>query len=653
MKLPYKKAKCHPLWAAMKPENETPARYHLAEDGIEADFTPDSRLPYANHIEMTGRFASSILSYRISENRELSVYRFVVFPTVRVIPNDTRGSLPHAFAGVSWQLGGAREQVTRVRFDGLLTVYSEAGDHTIERTFCVAPRKKALIEKITIHCKKTCRLVWNDARNDKTIGRVFLAEEDSVTLRTRTYLDAMPLKKDGGFELTAGEHTLVCVYSAEEVSCEEAVGALRERRDFLRGTRNRLRIKTPDARINQEIAFAKIRASESIFETKNGLMHSPGGGQYYAALWTNDQCEYANPLFAYLGDETAKKQSLNCYRLYSALAKEDEAIYTSIIAQGDGYWHGAGDRGDSSMYVYGFTRFLLASGDRENAETFLPSLETACAYVMSRMNGENVIESDSDELENRFESGKANLSTAVISYDAFLSMSYLEAELGRRDKAEEYETFADRIRSGIKTYFEADVEGFATYRYCREESRLRSWICLPLTVGINDRAAGTIQALKSDKLKKPCGLLTRNGNKTFWDRSLLYALRGIFYCGDADDALAMLKEYTETRLLGEHAPYPIEAYPEGNGAQLSAESALYVRIFTEGVLGLRPVGFSSFTLKPSLPEEWESFSVENMAVAGKNLSVFLEKSGEEVRITIPELGYDALAKKNEPILISC
>lgn len=391
MKLPYKKIKRYPLWAAIRPETQIAERYRLASDGIEASFTAGSRLPYANHIEMSGRFCSSILSFRIEEDRALSVYRFVVFPTVRVIPNDTRGSLTHAFPGVSWQLGGEKEQVTRIRFDGLLTVYSEAGSHAIERTFCVAPRKKALIESITIHCTEPCRLVWRDARDDKTIGRVFLAEEDSVTLRTRTYLDRMPLKKDGGFELTAGEHTLVCVYSAEEVSCAEVVGALQERRDFLRETRNRLRITTPDERINQEIEFAKIRASESIFETKNGLMHSPGGGQYYAALWTNDQCEYANPLFAYLGDETAKAQSLNCYRLYSALAKEDEAIYTSIIAQGDGYWHGAGDRGDSSMFVYGFTRFLLASGDRENAEKFLPSLETACAYVESRMNDDNVI----------------------------------------------------------------------------------------------------------------------------------------------------------------------------------------------------------------------------------------------------------------------
>lgn len=42
--------------------------------------------------------------------------------------------------------------------------------------------------------------------------------------------------------------------------------------------------------------------------------------------------------------------------------------------------------------------------------------------------------------------------------------------------------------------------------------------------------------------------------------------------------------YSQQRLLGEHVPYPIEAWPEGNQRHLSAESALYCRIVTEGIL---------------------------------------------------------------------
>jgi len=35
-------------------------------------------------------------------------------------------------------------------------------------------------------------------------------------------------------------------------------------------------------------------------------MHGPGGGRYYAAIWANDQAEYANPFFPFLGNLARK-----------------------------------------------------------------------------------------------------------------------------------------------------------------------------------------------------------------------------------------------------------------------------------------------------------------------------------------------------------
>ena len=57
---------------------------------------------------------------------------------------------------------------------------------------------------------------------------------------------------------------------------------------------NNLVLDTPDPVLNRMFAFAKIRGSESIYRTKGGLMHGPGG-IYYAAIWANDQAEYINP----------------------------------------------------------------------------------------------------------------------------------------------------------------------------------------------------------------------------------------------------------------------------------------------------------------------------------------------------------------------
>lgn len=626
----YIKPATFPLWAR-KNNSNTSDRYYLYKDGIKCDFDSDAVLPYANHIEMSGFRSSVILSYRINRKRIPYFYRFCIFPSKRILPDDTRGSLVYTFDNVSLNINKKEEKTESVFFNGVLHFFTKADDAKIERRFIAGNDKCTLVEEIKIIPKSSCTVSFSCKKSIKTVDGKYTPTGKPYRLKTRIFSCKNQYTPKMQFDIDK-ESVFYIAYAAEHVTYEDVLRQISLRENFIKENRSRLKIITPDDEINKMLEFTKLRASESIFETKNGLMHAPGGGQYYAALWTNDQCEYANPFFAYLGYDKACEQSLNCYHLYSRLAKEDEAIFTSIVAQGDDYWHGAGDRGDSSMFVYGFSRYLLTTGDKENAKKYICPLETVCKYIMSKMNSNGVIESDSDELENRFESGKANLSTAVISLDAFRSMSYLESELGNSNKANEYLEFSNKIENGIHSYFEADVEGFETYRYCAEENKLRSWICLPLTVGIFNRVDGTLAALSSDKLKKPCGLLTRSGSQTYWDRSLLYALRGIFYAGESGAGIKMLKEYTHTRLLGEHCPYPIEAYPEGNAAHLSAESALYNRILTEGILGYRPLGFKSFEIKPNLPVEWNCFEIKNMELCGEKFNIKIKNENENAYI---------------------
>ena len=70
-------------------------------------------------------------------------------------------------------------------------------------------------------------------------------------------------------------------------------------------------------------------------------------------------------------------------------------------------------------------------------------------------------------------------------------------------------------------------------------------------------------------------MVCEEGNDTFWDRSTLYALRGILNAGHSDEVYQFLEYYVNKRLLTEHVPYAVEAYPEGNQRHLSAESALF------------------------------------------------------------------------------
>jgi len=168
---------------------------------------------------------------------------------------------------------------------------------------------------------------------------------------------------------------------------------------------------------------------------------------------------------------------------------------------------------------------------------------------------------------------------------------------------------------------------------------LRSWICIPLVAGIYERASGTVDALLSPYLRFNDGLLSQSGTSTYWDRSTLYALRGIFAAGEHGRGYEFLNDYSGLRLLGEHVPYPIEAWPEGNQRHLSAESALYCRIITEGVFGIRPTGLRSFNLTPQMPDQWDHMTLRNVYIGGgEPIDIAVTRSGKNLKVVITRNG---------------
>jgi hypothetical protein len=143
-----------------------------------------------------------------------------------------------------------------------------------------------------------------------------------------------------------------------------------------------------------------------------------------------------------------------------------------------------------------------------------------------------------------------------------------------------------------------------------------------------------MDALFSPQLWTEDGLASESGDKTFWDRSTLYALRGVFAAGDTKRGLEYLTYYSNRRLLGDHVPYPVEAYPEGNQRHLSAESGLYCRIFTEGLFGIRPAGLNSFSVTPQLPDGWNEMKIRNIHGFQKVCDIEVSRGVDKIRLTI-------------------
>ena len=396
-------------------------------------------------------------------------------------------------------------------------------------------------------------------------------------------------------------------------------------------------LETPDPVIDTQFRYAKLRAAESIVATRGGYMHAPGGESYYAAIWANDQAEYVNPFFPFLGYGVGNASALNSFRHFARFMNPAyEPLPSSVIAEGDDIWNGAGDRGDAAMIACGAARYALARGDRAEAAELWPLVGWCLEYCRRQLTADGVVASDTDELEGRFPTGDANLCTSTLYYDALLSAVSLGRELGVESaKTARYAAQAGALARAIDAHFGGEVGGYDTYRYYTGNTLLRSWICMPLIVGLKERSEGTVRALLGPELMTDDGLLTQQGGSTFWDRSTLYALRGIYNVGQADRATELLHRYSQRRLLGDHVPYPIEAWPEGSQRHLSAESGLYCRIITEGLFGIRPTGLRSFDLTPSMPAAWESMSLRHIRAFGSDFDITARReAGGRLRITV-------------------
>ena len=618
-------------------------RWELKKDaGISWDVAEDTHLPHEDQLEMSGRMVSVIVSYGVDFDGRTSISRHVVWPTLRTVPNDTHGSLSRDFGPeitpritVNGRVVES-SKVQSVEFDGVLSIRSLASPGLeITRSIFPTTTHRAVMEKWTLKnvspdpIDLTVDPIHHEERTDPAAG------VDGVYVLTVDCDGHGPAKLAPGHELTFA--VPISGRKAEEPARNlDASTEEKKRRQFVRTINASLRLETPDPILNRAFDFAKLRAAESIFQTKNGLMHSPGGGPYYAALWCNDQAEYAGPFFPFLGDSGGNDASLNCYRLFATYMHDDyKPIPSSIIAEGTGTWEGAGDRGDAAMYAYGASRFALARGNREIAEELWKPITWALEYCRRQQTVDGVIASDSDELEGRFPAGKANLATSCLTFAALRSAADLGRSLGKpQSTIADLEARADTLRNAIESYFGADVEGYHTYRYYAGNTVLRSWICLPLTMGIMDRKAGTIDALFSPSLWTADGLATQAGDTTFWDRSTLYGFRGVFDAGETDKGLDYLTAYTKRRLTGEHVPYAVEAYPEGNQRHLSGESALYCRVYTEGLFGITPTGLKSFRAVPRLPTHWDRMALRSIKAFGHDFDLTVEREGTRQKVSV-------------------
>lgn len=375
---------------------------------------------------------------------------------------------------------------------------------------------------------------------------------------------------------------------------------------------------------------------------------------FYCGVWCNDQVEYAAPALTLFGEEE-RAVALNCLRVLGrTFDKERRLVPYSVEV--DGGYVGRVDRGDAGMFGWGGSLFMLAVGNEELSREVFAYVRFVCGLLVRKVAEGRVVLSESDELEGRFAAGDANLSVNCLAILGLLSGAEAAREVGEGRLAEEYEESAETLRKAVHNYFEVDeAKRYAYYKGCKDA---RGWACLTALAGLRDGLDALKYVLRElwvgddrEVGKRGEGVLVSEESNDIWDRCTLYAIRAAFRAGLVEEGSERLAEYARRRDSSIDAlPFAVEN--NESCVQLSAESGLLIRVFTEGLLGIEFKHGRKMKLQPRCPANWDRYSVCSVCYLNLCLDFRIEKTGMGIHLEVRSAVCSATAEFSNGTLLS-
>ena len=517
-----------------------------------------------------------------------------------------------------------------VAFNGMLTVvYPESEGIITTRTVYPSLRNAVVVEEWQLRNVTDKPLTVDNSMT----GKVTKATEKTVLVWTCQGQLSTVVSPGGTVsfarclqaKLREGPGTNSAVDVAAEHAARSALGES--------AWRGPGRLETPEPLLDMAFALQKLHVLECPIETIKGVIVHNGSLTYSPGIWANDPVEYSSPLFPFFGDPELNRASMGMYRIWQDFCRTNGIVPFPGSFEGPALKLTQRERGDDAMVLYGLSKFLLFQGDRAAAEEMWPLIEYAAASVLSHTTTNGIVASQTDEMEDRYPTGKANLSTSSLAYGGYCLAARLAQSLGKSDVANVYDTRAAALRKGIESYFGAEVEGFKTYRYYTGNTTLRGWILLPLAMGITERQEATVAALLSDKLwphrLAGADILAESTRPTEWGRETYYALRALFKAGRTEEAIDLTRRVVKAQIFGARGPYPDE-----DAIDMLCPGSLYPRVFTEGMFGIVPTGLNSFECTPWLPKDWPKMALRDVRAFGRAWNLLVERDGTLQKVTV-------------------
>jgi hypothetical protein len=526
-----------------------------------------------------------------------------------------------------------------VAFNGMLTVvYPESEGIISTRTVYPSLRNAVVVEEWQLRNVTDKPLTVDNSMT----GKVAKATDKTVLVWTRQGPVSTIVAPGGTIsfarclqaQLRDGTDTNSAVDIAAEHAARNALGEA--------SWRGPGRLETPEPLLDMAFALQKLHVLECPIETIKGVIVHNGSLTYSPGVWANDPVEYSSPLFPFFGDPELNRASMGMYRIWQDFCRTNGIVPFPGSFEGPALKLTQRERGDDAMVLYGLSKFLLFQGDRAAAEEMWPLIEFSAASVLSHTTTNGIVASQTDEMEDRYPTGKANLSTSSLAYGGYCLAARLAQSLGKSDVANVYDSRAVALRKAIELYFGAEVEGFKTYRYYTGNTTLRGWILLPLAMGITERQETTVAALTSDKLwphrLAGADILAESTRSTEWGRETYYALRTLFKAGRTEEAIDLTRRVVKAQIFGARGPYPDE-----DAIDMLCPGSLYPRVFTEGMFGIVPTGLNSFECTPWLPKDWPKMALRDVRAFGRAWDLLVERDGALQKVTVSAGGKVLLA----------
>jgi hypothetical protein len=514
-----------------------------------------------------------------------------------------------------------------VTFDGLLTLtYPASEGVVVTRTVYPSMARALVVEEWQVRnaAGKPVSVTVAPARKAKPAG------EAMAVVWSCPGVDATPVEAGGVLSFTT------CVQAGPAADPEPPVNVAAER-DARRAVAEAAwngpgRLETPEPALDAAFALQKLHVLECPIETFQGVITHNGSLTYSPGIWANDPVEYSSPVFPFFGDAGLNRASMNMYRIWQDYCRDRGIDPFPGSFEGPGLKLVQRERGDDAMVLYGLSKFLLFQGDRAAAEEMWPLIEFSAASVLRHTTADGIVASRTDEMEGRYPTGTANLSTSSLAYGGYRLAARLAQALGK-PVAAEWDRRAEALRTSLDAYFGGEVEGFKTYRYYKENTTLRGWILLPLAMGITERQEATVTALLSDKLwphrLAGADILAESTRPTEWGRETYYALRVLFKAGRTEEALDTTRRVVQAQIFGSRGPYPDE-----DAIDMLCPGSLYPRVFIEGLFGIVPTGLDSFECTPWLPAAWPRMALRDLRAFGRAWDLVVERDGDQQKVTV-------------------